>query len=196
VPLLSIQRSWAPSAASETGTKKLKQKFRHGDSCFKSQLSGGRGRRISEFKASLVYRVSSRTARATQRNPVYSESPRTIKQTGRGDKMARWTKVTAATPDCLSWIHRTSMVGKSASSSCAHICRNMRVSDFTQACSGSAPQPPAGSSKLLGLHPASSSPRPPCSQSPHFLQVSAQRTHAYRRPIPFKTVARFGGIHL
>jgi hypothetical protein len=29
---------------------------------------GGRGRRISEFEASLVYRVSSRTARATQRN--------------------------------------------------------------------------------------------------------------------------------
>jgi hypothetical protein len=31
---------------------------------------GGRGRRISEFEASLVYRVSSRTARATQRNSV------------------------------------------------------------------------------------------------------------------------------
>jgi hypothetical protein len=31
---------------------------------------GGRGRLISEFKASLVYSVSSRTARATQRNPV------------------------------------------------------------------------------------------------------------------------------
>jgi hypothetical protein len=31
---------------------------------------GGRGRRISEFKASLVYKVSSRAARATQRNPV------------------------------------------------------------------------------------------------------------------------------
>jgi hypothetical protein len=30
----------------------------------------GRGRRISEFKASLVYKVSSRTARAIQRNPV------------------------------------------------------------------------------------------------------------------------------
>jgi hypothetical protein len=29
-----------------------------------------RGRRISEFEASLVYKVSSRTARATQRNPV------------------------------------------------------------------------------------------------------------------------------
>ena len=31
---------------------------------------GGRGRWISEFEASLVYRMSSRTARATQRNPV------------------------------------------------------------------------------------------------------------------------------
>ena len=30
----------------------------------------GRGRQISEFEASLVYRVSSRTARATKRNPV------------------------------------------------------------------------------------------------------------------------------
>jgi hypothetical protein len=30
----------------------------------------GRGRWISEFEASLVYRVSSRTTRATQRNPV------------------------------------------------------------------------------------------------------------------------------
>jgi hypothetical protein len=31
---------------------------------------GGRGRWISEFKDSLVYKVSFRTARATQRNPV------------------------------------------------------------------------------------------------------------------------------
>jgi hypothetical protein len=31
---------------------------------------GGRGRWISEFEASLVYRMSSRTARATQRNLV------------------------------------------------------------------------------------------------------------------------------
>jgi hypothetical protein len=31
---------------------------------------GSRGRRISEFEASLVYRVSSRTARTIQRNPV------------------------------------------------------------------------------------------------------------------------------
>jgi hypothetical protein len=32
--------------------------------------SRGRGRWISEFEASLVYKVSSRTARATQRNRV------------------------------------------------------------------------------------------------------------------------------
>ena len=31
---------------------------------------GGRGRRISEFEVSLVYRVNSRTTRAIQRNPV------------------------------------------------------------------------------------------------------------------------------
>jgi hypothetical protein len=31
---------------------------------------GDRGRRISEFEASLVCRVNSRTARAIQRNPV------------------------------------------------------------------------------------------------------------------------------
>jgi hypothetical protein len=31
---------------------------------------GGRGRQISEFEASLVNKVSSRIARATERNPV------------------------------------------------------------------------------------------------------------------------------
>jgi hypothetical protein len=31
---------------------------------------GGRSRRISEFEASLVYRMNFRTARASQRNPV------------------------------------------------------------------------------------------------------------------------------
>jgi hypothetical protein len=36
---------------------------------------GGRGRQISELEDSLVYRVSSRTARATQRNPV-SKKPK------------------------------------------------------------------------------------------------------------------------
>jgi hypothetical protein len=34
---------------------------------------GGRGRQISEFEASLVYKVSFRTARAIQRNPVWKK---------------------------------------------------------------------------------------------------------------------------
>ena len=38
---------------------------------------GGRGRRISEFEASLVYRVSSRTDRAIQRNPVLKKQNKT-----------------------------------------------------------------------------------------------------------------------
>jgi hypothetical protein len=41
---------------------------------------GGRGRQISEFKASLVYRVSSRTARAIHRNPVLEKNKKTKKQ--------------------------------------------------------------------------------------------------------------------
>jgi 3-phenylpropionate/cinnamic acid dioxygenase small subunit len=41
-----------------------------------SKHLGGRGRWISEFETSLVYRVSSRTARATQRNPVSKNPPK------------------------------------------------------------------------------------------------------------------------
>jgi hypothetical protein len=41
---------------------------------------GGRGRRISEFEASLVYRVSSRTARATQKNPVSKNKSKTTQK--------------------------------------------------------------------------------------------------------------------
>ena len=33
-----------------------------------SQHSGGRGQQISEFKVSLIYKVSSRTARATEKD--------------------------------------------------------------------------------------------------------------------------------
>ena len=46
-------------------------------SCFTSSLapcaSWARGRQISEFEASLVYKVSSRTSRAIQRNPVWKD---------------------------------------------------------------------------------------------------------------------------
>jgi hypothetical protein len=48
--------------------------------------SGGRGRLISEFEASLVYKVSSRTARAIQRNPVSKTKKK--KKSDRG--LVRW----------------------------------------------------------------------------------------------------------
>jgi hypothetical protein len=41
---------------------------------------GGRGKWISEFKASLVYKVSSRIARVTQRNPVSKNNNNKKKQ--------------------------------------------------------------------------------------------------------------------
>jgi hypothetical protein len=47
---------------------------------------GGKGRQISEFKASLVNKVSSRTARAIQRNPV---SKQTNKQTNKQNQKER-----------------------------------------------------------------------------------------------------------
>jgi hypothetical protein len=45
---------------------------------------GGRGRQISEFKDSLVYRVSSRTARAIQRNPVSKKQRERERERERG----------------------------------------------------------------------------------------------------------------
>jgi hypothetical protein len=42
---------------------------------------GGRGWWISEFEASLVYKVSSRIARATQRNPVSKKPKKKKKKT-------------------------------------------------------------------------------------------------------------------
>jgi hypothetical protein len=54
---------------------------------------GGRGRQISEFEASLVYRVSSRTARAIKRNPVSKKQKRknTDKEPIKDSKFAgRW----------------------------------------------------------------------------------------------------------
>jgi hypothetical protein len=39
------------------------------------------GRRISEFEASLVYKVSSRTARAVQKNPVSKNQKQKNKKT-------------------------------------------------------------------------------------------------------------------
>jgi hypothetical protein len=49
---------------------------------------GGRGRWISEFEASLIYKVSSRTARAIQRNPV-SKNKNKTKQNKKKKKKKR-----------------------------------------------------------------------------------------------------------
>jgi hypothetical protein len=47
---------------------------------------GGRGRRISEFKASLVYRESSRIARATERNPLLKNKNREREREREGER--------------------------------------------------------------------------------------------------------------
>jgi hypothetical protein len=47
---------------------------------------GDRSRRISEFEASLVYRVSSRTARAIQRNIVSKNQKGKKKKEERGGR--------------------------------------------------------------------------------------------------------------
>jgi hypothetical protein len=44
------------------------------------------GRQISEFEASLVYEVSSRTARAIQRNPVSKKKTKNKKQKNKTKK--------------------------------------------------------------------------------------------------------------
>lgn len=43
----------------------------------------GRGRKISEFEARLVYKVSYRRARTTQRNPVLKNHNKLAKQTNK-----------------------------------------------------------------------------------------------------------------
>jgi hypothetical protein len=59
----------------------------NGGAHLRSQHSGGRGRWISEFEASLVYRASFRTPRATQRNPVLKTKK---KKQNRG--LERWLR--------------------------------------------------------------------------------------------------------
>jgi hypothetical protein len=50
----------------------------------------GRGRLISEFEASLVYRVSSRTARATERNSVSKKQAKQNKTENKQMKEPSW----------------------------------------------------------------------------------------------------------
>jgi hypothetical protein len=59
---------------------------------------GGRDRWISEFEGSLVYRVSSRTARAIQRNPVSKiQKKQTNKQTNKTKTKTKQNKQTKKT---------------------------------------------------------------------------------------------------
>jgi hypothetical protein len=62
---------------------------------------GGRGRQISELEASLVYKVSSRTARAIQRNPVSkktkNQKPKTKNQKKKKKKKKKIKNIVFAT---------------------------------------------------------------------------------------------------
>jgi hypothetical protein len=76
---------------------------------------GGRGRWISEFKASLVYKVSSRTARAIQRNPVSKKKTKREKRKkknrlrefskGWAGQTAWWLRALTVLPKVLSSIN-------------------------------------------------------------------------------------------
>jgi hypothetical protein len=63
-------------------TPSIKQKVIPGGSgaCFYSKNLGGRGRQISKYETTLVYRVSFRIAWDTQRNPVSKTNKQTNKQ--------------------------------------------------------------------------------------------------------------------
>jgi hypothetical protein len=71
------EMSWTQNQ-SELHSKILSQKSAFGRVWWHTPLIPALGRQrqaISEFEASLVYKVSSRTARAIQRNPVSNPSP-------------------------------------------------------------------------------------------------------------------------
>jgi hypothetical protein len=53
---------------------------------------GGRGRRISEFEASLVYKVSSRAVRAIRRNLVLKKKKKKKKKKGKKKKKKKKTR--------------------------------------------------------------------------------------------------------
>jgi hypothetical protein len=59
---------------------------------------GGRGRRISEFEASLVCKVSSRAARAIQRNPVSEKNKKQKNQ--KQDKQTKKFSKKSEVLDC------------------------------------------------------------------------------------------------
>ena len=71
---------------SKIETDSLKPHERHLKINSLSQHLGGRGRLISKFKTSRFYSVSSRTARAIQRNPVWKKQNKTKKNKTKKNK--------------------------------------------------------------------------------------------------------------
>jgi len=69
---------------------------------------GGRGRRISEFEASLV---SSRTTRATQRNPVSKKTKTKYKQTKK-KSIEKFPLIKISTPEIITAQHGGLNLGK------------------------------------------------------------------------------------
>jgi hypothetical protein len=72
-----------------------------------------RGRQIFEFEAILVYRVSSRTAKATQRNPVSEKKKQKNKKTKK--KKTRKTKTKNIDGHLLGLSGHTPQIGKQTS---------------------------------------------------------------------------------
>jgi hypothetical protein len=69
---------------------------------------GRQRRRLSEFESSLVYRVSSRTARATQRNPV-SKNKKTKNKTKQNKQTNK--QKTSAENQCENRCHHITLKG-------------------------------------------------------------------------------------
>jgi hypothetical protein len=63
---------------------------------------GGRGRQISEFEASLVYKVSSRTARSIQGKPVSKTNKQKTKNKNKNKKNKNKNKQTNKQKDCIN----------------------------------------------------------------------------------------------
>jgi hypothetical protein len=79
---------------------------------------GGRGRRISELEASLVYRVGSRTARDTQRNPVSKKKNKKTKNTKQNKKDNLYTVCKKMTIDVMedyeTWVKYRELLSRAA----------------------------------------------------------------------------------
>jgi hypothetical protein len=61
------------------------------------------GRRISEFKASLVYKVSSRTARTIQRNPVSENQKKKKNKKQKTKNKTKQNKKKVEKVDLMMW---------------------------------------------------------------------------------------------